>query len=66
LLPQSCKVEILKQNRIEKMDEDFTLVAHPFPAIEGEMLLFQQKSEDQEDVQTIVIRDYSLKKRMVT
>lgn len=30
-LPNNCKMEILKANRIEKLEEDYILVAHPFP-----------------------------------
>ena len=39
-IPDSCKLEMLKLNRIEKLDMDYVLVAHPFPQLEGEMLLF--------------------------
>jgi hypothetical protein len=37
---------MLKLNRIEKLEEDFVLVAHPFPQMEGEMLLFQIIPDD--------------------
>ena len=30
-LPKSCQIGMLKLNRIEKLDEDYVLVAHPFP-----------------------------------
>lgn len=30
-IPKSCQIGMLKLNRIEKLDEDFVLVAHPFP-----------------------------------
>lgn len=39
-LPNTCKMEMLKGNRIEKLEEDYILIAHPFPQMEGEMLLF--------------------------
>jgi len=39
-IPNSCKLEMLKLNRIEKLDQDYVLVAHPYPQLEGEMLLF--------------------------
>jgi U3 small nucleolar ribonucleoprotein component len=32
--------------------------------MDGELLLFQPRSDDQEDSQSIVYRDYSLRKRM--
>ena len=46
-------------NRIEKLEEDYVLVAHPFPQLEGEMLLFQnvfeddKKDEDDEEAKQI-------------
>lgn len=40
-IPQSCKLEVLKVNKIEKLDDDYILIAHPFPQMEGEMILFQ-------------------------
>jgi hypothetical protein len=39
-IPNNCKIELLKAGRIEKLDEDYALIAHPFPQIEGELLLF--------------------------
>lgn len=40
------------------------LLAHPYPAFEGEMILVQPKKDDQEDKDLIVYRDYSLRKRL--
>jgi len=57
---------MLKLNRIEKLEEDFVLVAHPFPQMEGEMLLFQIIPDDQEDRETILYNDFSLRKRIKT
>lgn len=65
-LPVSCKLEMLKLNRIEKLDEDYVLVAHPYPQLEGEMLLFQIRAEEQEDKECIIYNDYSLRKRITT
>ena len=64
-------------NRIEKLEEDYVLVAHPFPQLEGEMLLFQnvfeddKKDEDDEEAkqiqkECIIYKDYSLRKRIAT
>ena len=39
-IPNDCKLEILKLNRIEKLEEDYVLAVHPFPQMEGEMILF--------------------------
>jgi len=39
-MPITCKMEMLKSNRIEKLEEDYIIAAHPFPQMEGEMLLF--------------------------
>lgn len=65
-IPNSCKLEMLKLNRIEKLDEDYVLVAHPYPQLEGEMLLFQINTEEQEDKDCILYNDYSLRKRHTT
>jgi hypothetical protein len=79
-LPNTCKLQMQKLNRIEKLDEDYVLVAHPFPQLEGEMLLFQNIVEDDKenkdsnvDEETqklikdcIIYKDYSLRKRIAT
>ena len=65
-LPNTCKMEILKMNRIERLEEEYVLVVHPFPQMEGEMLLFQTIGSDQEDKDLIVYKDYSLRKRINT
>lgn len=30
-IPGSCKLEILKLNKVDKLDEDYVLAAHPYP-----------------------------------
>jgi hypothetical protein len=30
-LPMNCRLEMLKAGRIEKLEEDYVLMAHPFP-----------------------------------
>lgn len=39
-LPDSCFISMLKGVKIEKLDSKFYLVSHPFPQVEGEMLVF--------------------------
>jgi len=40
---------------------------HPYPRLEGEMLIFMPKKEDQtKGKDVIVYRDYSLRKRIET
>lgn len=63
-IPDSCKVSIPKNAKIEKLEAKYLLLAHPYPAIEGEMLLLQPKKEDQADKEMVTYRDYSLRKRM--
>jgi len=65
VLPPSCKLEISKLNKVEKLDDDYILVANPFPQMEGEMLLFQTKPSEQDD-SCIFYKDYSLRKRWET
>ena len=48
-----------------KLDDNYILVANPYPVLEGEMLLFQYNPDDQSpETEGIVYRDYSLRKRM--
>lgn len=63
-LPESCFFRYQKSTKIEKLEAKFLLLCHPFPAIEGEMLLVQPKKEDQVDKDQVVYRDYSLRKRL--
>lgn len=63
-IPSSCFYSFSKHSRIEKFDQKYILVVHPTPVFEGEMLLVQPKKEDQSDKDTIVFRDYSLRKRL--
>jgi hypothetical protein len=39
-IPQDCIMSILKGNKIEKLQKKYFLLSHPFPKIEGEMILF--------------------------
>ena len=64
-VPNDAKLEFLRTNRISKLDDNYVLLAHPFPQIEGEMLLFQQNIES-EDKDIIIYQDFSLRKRMDT
>ena len=65
-IPESCFVILMKGNKIQKMDKKFKLLSHPFPIMEGEMILFQTLKQDQYDKQLLVYRDYSLRKRIPT
>jgi len=50
------------------LTEDYILVAHPFPQMEGELILYQPYAEDKPQLndENLVYRDYSLVKRQVT
>ena len=45
-IPDSCKLELDKQIKVEKLEAKFLLTMHPFPMFEGEMLIIQPKKED--------------------
>lgn len=45
-IPNNCKLELLKAARIQKLEENYILMAHPYPQMEGELLLFQANIED--------------------
>jgi len=57
---------MMKKVKIEKLEEKFNLISHPFPQISGEMLVFRPRKEDQNEKDFIVYRDYSLRKRLPT
>jgi len=66
-IPESCYLSFMKRILIEKLESKFFLAVHPFPRLEGEMIIFKPQKEDQtrgKDV--IVYRDYSLRKRIET
>ena len=63
-IPNNAKLELLKSAKVQKLEENYILMAHPYPQMEGEMLLFQANPEDQKpEVEGIIYRDYSLVKR---
>jgi hypothetical protein len=57
---------MLQKVEIATLDNDFRVFAAPEPLIEGELLVFQLKPEDQYDEDLIVYKDFSLRKRMKT
>ena len=66
-LPDSCYLSMMKKVLIEKLTAKFFLAVHPFPRIEGEMLIFKPKKEDQNKGKDVIVyRDYSLRKRIET
>ena len=46
-LPPSCHVSMMKKVLIEKnMTQKYVLASHPYPKLEGEMIIFKPKKED--------------------
>ena len=39
-IPKNCKLEIIKESKVITLTEEFILAAHPYPQMEGELLLF--------------------------
>ena len=39
-IPESCYQVIMKGNKIAKLDKKFKLCTHPFPILEGELIIF--------------------------
>ncbi len=39
-IPDTCYLPIMKKTRIEKLEKKFHLGAHPYPALEGQMIVF--------------------------
>jgi hypothetical protein len=65
-LPEVCLVNLLRSSKIEKLSDKYLLLVHPFPIVEGEMIIVQPKKEDQKERDLVVYRDYSLRKRLAT
>lgn len=40
-LPNSCLLSFLKGNKITDLQKSYVLLSHPFPLMDGEMILFQ-------------------------
>lgn len=58
----------MKKVLIEKLPAKYFLASHPYPKLEGEMIIFKPRKEDQdpEDKSVIIYRDFSLRKRIET
>ena len=65
-IPISCHVGMMKKNLIEKLEQKYLLVSHPYPQVEGQMMIFLPKKDDQSESDQIIYRDYSLRKRIET
>ena len=67
-IPQSCLISMMKKVLIEKLPAKYFLASHPYPKLEGEMIVFKPRKEDQdpEDKSLIMYRDFSLRKRIET
>ena len=68
-IPDSCKVTMMKKVLVQKLsDRDkYFLASHPYPKLEGEMIVFKPHKKDQEKgTDLITYRDYSLRKRLET
>jgi len=45
-IPETCHMAMMKKLLIEKLENKFFLAVHPFPRIEGEMIIFKPQKED--------------------
>ena len=57
---------MMKKVLIEKLEDKWFIASHPYPKIEGEMMIFKPRKEDQKEKGVIVYRDFSLRKRIET
>ena len=56
-LPKGCKLKLSAHGKVKDLDDGYMLMAHPYPQLEGEMLLVQlnpadgpkKKAEEQKD-----------------
>jgi len=65
-LPPSCHMTLVKRLLIDKMPGKYFLASHPYPKIEGELMIIRPKKEDQSSKDAVIYRDYSLRKRLET
>ena len=67
-IPDSCLLTMMKKVLVEKFEgSKYLLTSHPYPKIEGEMIIFKPRKDDQtQGKDVIVYRDYSLRKRIET
>lgn len=66
-IPASCNVTMMKKVLIDKLPAKYFLASHPYPKINGEMMVFRPRKQDQErESDVIVYRDFSLRKRLET
>jgi hypothetical protein len=45
-IPERCYLILMKGTKIEKLHKKFALLSHPFPKIEGELIVFQPVKQD--------------------
>ena len=45
-LPKSCKLKLSAEAKVKDLDDGYMLLAHPYPQLEGEMLLVQLNAAD--------------------
>ena len=45
-IPESCYLTMMKKILIEKLESKFFLAVHPYPRIEGEMIIIKPQKED--------------------
>lgn len=64
-IPETCILKMMKKVHIENMEQKYCLVSHPYPLVEGQMMIFQPKKADKEEG-IIPYRDFSLRKRIET
>ena len=64
-VPANCHFTFLRKNVVSELQHDYVLVNHPFPTIQGEMLIYQPNL-DQNELETdkLIYKDFSLKKRV--
>ena len=65
-LPTSCFITLMKRILIDKLPGKYFIASHPYPRIEGQLFVLQPKKEDQASKDSIIYRDYSLRKRLET
>ena len=64
-MPKDCIIEFQKAARIAVLEDNYALFAHPFPQLDGEMLLIQQQEQTEGKEDVLMVKDVSLRKRLI-
>lgn len=45
-IPKNCKLTLPGKQKVRDLEDGYALITHPYPQLEGEMLLIQLNQDD--------------------